>query len=151
MDMKYTKERIEEAAKVSNSIAGVMRELGINKPSGGTYNHISRRLREWEIDTTHFLGQGSRLGQTAPNRKPPGHFLTRLAAGSPRTEGRKLKRALLEVGRLDQCEDGRWCPSRPGPRLQVHHRDGDYHNNQESNLALLCPGCHDMADQELRK
>lgn len=28
--------------------------------------------------------------------------------------------------------------------LEIHHIDGDYTNNQESNLILLCPNCHAM-------
>ena len=26
--------------------------------------------------------------------------------------------------------------------LEVHHKDGDYTNNDENNLDLLCPNCH---------
>lgn len=26
--------------------------------------------------------------------------------------------------------------------LEVEHIDGDYRNNDESNLTLLCPNCH---------
>jgi hypothetical protein len=28
--------------------------------------------------------------------------------------------------------------------LQVHHIDGDYKNNKEENLQLLCPNCHSL-------
>jgi predicted HNH restriction endonuclease len=30
--------------------------------------------------------------------------------------------------------------------LEVHHIDGDYTNNEESNLDLLCPNCHSLTD-----
>jgi Zn finger protein HypA/HybF involved in hydrogenase expression len=30
--------------------------------------------------------------------------------------------------------------------LEVNHIDGDYTNNQESNLELLCPNCHSLTD-----
>ena len=30
--------------------------------------------------------------------------------------------------------------------LEVHHVDGDYTNNEESNLDLLCPNCHSLTD-----
>jgi len=37
--------------------------------------------------------------------------------------------------------------------LQLHHRDGDPHNNEEdcSNFALLCEPCHHKADAQWRK
>lgn len=143
MDMKYTRERVEAAAKVSDSIAGVMRELGIQKPSGGIYNHIGRRLREWDIDTSHFLGQGSRLGRIPPNKKPPEHFLCRKEGGG-RVEGRKLRRALIEIGRSYRCEsclnEGVWMDA---PMvLEVDHIDNDWRNNEADNLRFLCPNCH---------
>ena len=28
--------------------------------------------------------------------------------------------------------------------LEVHHEDGDYTNNSEDNLLLLCPNCHSL-------
>lgn len=30
--------------------------------------------------------------------------------------------------------------------LDVHHIDGNYLNNSESNLLLLCPNCHSLTD-----
>lgn len=28
--------------------------------------------------------------------------------------------------------------------LEIHHKDGDYRNNEESNLQVLCPNCHSL-------
>lgn len=30
--------------------------------------------------------------------------------------------------------------------LEVHHKDGNYKNNNEDNLELLCPNCHSLTD-----
>ena len=30
--------------------------------------------------------------------------------------------------------------------LEVHHKDGDYTNNKEENLQLLCPNCHSLTE-----
>lgn len=30
--------------------------------------------------------------------------------------------------------------------LEVHHKDGDYTNNKEENLQVLCPNCHAMTE-----
>ena len=30
--------------------------------------------------------------------------------------------------------------------LEVHHIDGDYRNNREENLQLLCPNCHSLTN-----
>ena len=42
------------------------------------------------------------------------------------------------------CKCG-WCevnPTTGNIPLEVHHIDGDYTNNNENNLELLCPNCH---------
>jgi hypothetical protein len=65
---RYTRERLEEAAAASRSIAEVVRRLGAEEV-GGTRAHIARRLRHYEIDISHFdsLAQRSR---PARNRRP---------------------------------------------------------------------------------
>ena len=30
--------------------------------------------------------------------------------------------------------------------LEIHHKDGDYSNNDEDNLELLCPNCHSLTE-----
>lgn len=30
--------------------------------------------------------------------------------------------------------------------LQIHHKDGNYANNNEENLQLLCPNCHSLTE-----
>ena len=30
--------------------------------------------------------------------------------------------------------------------LEVHHIDGNYKNNKEENLQLLCPNCHSLTE-----
>ena len=55
--IKWTKEQLEEAIRNSLSIAGVCRELGV-KPVGGNYKTIHFYIQKWELDTSHFTGQG---------------------------------------------------------------------------------------------
>lgn len=43
------------------------------------------------------------------------------------------------------CAECRWKKINPSINkspLQIHHIDGDAHNNKENNLILLCPNCH---------
>ena len=65
MSRKYTKELLEPLVEESTSIAQVIRKLGL-KQAGGTQAHVSRRIKEYELDTSHFLGQGANCG---PNKK----------------------------------------------------------------------------------
>ena len=66
---KYTREVLSEAVANSISVAGVLRYLEIPL-AGGTHAHISRKLKQLGIDTSHFK-------RVAPNRgKPSARRLT---------------------------------------------------------------------------
>lgn len=39
-------------------------------------------------------------------------------------------------------DGGRCTRCRSKGPLEVHHRDGDWRNNQSENLVVLCPPCH---------
>ena len=50
---KYTKELIEEACKTSYSYSEVLRKLG-RRADGGSYQVIKNKIREFNIDVSHF-------------------------------------------------------------------------------------------------
>ena len=68
---KYTRELLTEAVANSISIADVLRYLQI-PIAGGAHAHISRKLKHFGIDTSHFK-------RVAPNRE------SRARGGSLRT------------------------------------------------------------------
>lgn len=137
---KYTAELLGEAVQKSTSVAGVLRYLGLNQ-AGGTHTHISRRIKAFGIDTSHFVlvRNGAYKRRLAPDE-----ILVRRPLGSPRAKPHLLKRALREIGREYACagcrNHGDW-QSQP-LTLEVDHIDGDYHNNEARNLRFLCPNCH---------
>lgn len=48
-----------------------------------------------------------------------------------------------------KCEKCGWNEKNPYSNqvpLQIHHVDGNYKNNNEENLQLLCPNCHSLTD-----
>ena len=137
---KYTREMLTAAVRESTSIAGVLRHLGLRQ-AGGTHAHISRAIKSFELDTSHFVRH---QGGGHHRRLAPEALLVVLPPGSLRTKPHLLLRALLETGRDYACatclNPGQW----EGRRLvlQIDHRDGDFHNNLVENLRLLCPNCH---------
>lgn len=60
----------------------------------------------------------------------------------------KVKTKLLEEGYKDycceQCGLKEWL-NQPIP-LELHHKDGNRHNNTLDNFMLLCPNCHAQTD-----
>jgi Zn finger protein HypA/HybF involved in hydrogenase expression len=57
-----------------------------------------------------------------------------------------IRRYLIEKydGKCSQCGWSKTNPYTGKVPLEVHHKDGDYTNNDESNLDLLCPNCHSL-------
>lgn len=45
-----------------------------------------------------------------------------------------------------KCGWNKINPTTEKSPLEVHHKDGDYTNNNEDNLELLCPNCHSLTD-----
>ena len=46
--------------------------------------------------------------------------------------------------KCEKCGWGEINPYTETSPLEVHHKDGDYRNNKEENLELLCPNCHSL-------
>ena len=49
----------------------------------------------------------------------------------------------------NSCELCGWNKINPFTKtcpLEIHHIDGNYKNNQEENLQVLCPNCHSLTD-----
>jgi len=108
---KYTKELLEEAVKNCNTYADVARWFGV-KPVGGTINNLSKRIRKFNIDISHFLGKGSRKGMAATNKLTPEEILIVLEDEfSLRQKPSLLRRALIEIGveyKCSNCEIFEW-------------------------------------------
>lgn len=56
LKMKYSKDLLESIVKDCYSIADVLRKLSL-KQAGGNQAHIGCRLKEFNIDTSHFFRQ----------------------------------------------------------------------------------------------
>ena len=57
-----------------------------------------------------------------------------------------IRRYMLEKAG-HRCERCGWCEVHPvtgKSPLEVHHKDGNYLNNSEDNLEVLCPNCHSL-------
>ena len=142
MTTKYTEERLSEAVANSQSIAGVLRFLGL-KQAGGTQAYISRRIKEYGIITEHFTGQASNRGKPSLKRKTADQILIVLPEGSRRPKLSQLKRAMKESGLQEVCSCGIIDTWNGKPIvLEVDHIDGDWLNNNLDNLRFICPNCH---------
>ncbi len=144
---KYTAELLAEAAANSLSIADVLRYLNV-KWTGGSHAHISRRLKHFGIDISHFRRIAPNKGKQSPRRRFPEEVLVMMPPGSPRQKPPTLRRALRESGvpyRCAGCKMGGTWLGRP-LTLHIDHVNGNWLDNRIENLRFLCPNCHSQTD-----
>ncbi|MFD7167885.1 HNH endonuclease signature motif containing protein [Streptomyces violascens] len=146
---RWTREVLEPVVAVSTSVCEVLRRLGI-EVVGGHQTNISRRIKAYGIDTSHFRppARSERTRNNRRRRTPEDILRENRLAHPSRTPNTLLKRALVEVGVTERCA---LCDLEPTWRgqplpLEVDHIDGDWRNNRMENLRFLCPNCHSTTD-----
>ena len=118
----------------SYSWAQVMRELEKNNYFSER-GELQQRVKENNIDVSHFTGQGWNKGnlnieaKLTENSIPNFHYDYLLN---------------IREHKCEKCGLTEWLGEKIP--LEVHHIDGNRRNNQESNLILLCPNCHSLTD-----
>ncbi|MFC9389016.1 HNH endonuclease [Streptomyces venezuelae] len=147
--VRWTREVLAEAVADSTSVYDVLRRLGVELV-GGQHAHISRRIKAFGIDTSHFTtSRWTEQMRHNQRRRQPEEILVQDTSTHPRRERSSiLRRAMLEVGVVERCAlcgtEAAWR-GEPLP-LEVDHSDGDWRNNRIENLRLLCPNCHSTTD-----
>lgn len=142
---KFSKEDYENAAKVSLSYAGMCRYLGL-APRGGNYATLKNKIKEFNIDTSHFTGQGWNVGLKFRPQKE--YTLEEILQKDFPYGSSKLKQRLLESGlkerKCEKCNNTEW--NGEPIALELHHINGDKNDNRIENLQILCPNCHAQTD-----
>ena len=146
---KWTRDVLEPVVARSTSVNEVLRRLGLD-PVGGHHTNISRRIKAYGLDTSHFtpVVRTERQRYNQRRRTAEEILVEDTSAHARRVPGSRLKRALREQGVEERCA---LCGIEPvwlGEALpiEVDHIDGNWRNNRIENLRLLCPNCHSTTD-----
>lgn len=145
MDRKsWTKIQLKEAVKNSYSYRQVLNKLNL-KPAGGNYVQVKKYIKRYGFDVSHFKGRGWNKGLSF--LFTPKIPLEKILVKGNDFQGYKLKNRLIREGlKQSRCEECGWSQKSSDGRLplELHHIDGDSHNNCLDNLQILCPNCHSL-------
>lgn len=137
--IKYSKELLQSIVKESRSYAQVLKKLGL-KQTGGSYSHISKKIKQYDIDTSHFKGQSWSKGKKFPFKYPIEDYLNnKKFIPSDRLKKRLIKENYFEH-KCYHCGMTEWLGQHIP--IELHHKDHDHANNNLDNLEILCPNCH---------
>lgn len=150
MKNKYTKEQLENVVKDSRSLREVLIKVGL-VGKGGNYEILKARLKDFEIDISHFTGSAWRKNNSYPTEKKKLEEIlinnSKYKSGSP-YQSNAVKRLLFKNNiKKKQCENcliENWLEKKI--IFELHHKDGDKYNNELSNLQILCPNCHSITN-----
>lgn len=143
MKREYSKEELEIVVKENYSKAECLRKLGL-RPVGANYKWFDKTVTKFNLDKSHFTGQGWSFGNSLgiSNRSKPLSEI--LVVDSSFTSSNSLKKRLIKEGikerKCEKCLNIEWN-GLPIP-LELEHCNGINTDNRIENLLLLCPNCH---------
>lgn len=144
MRIKYTKELIENICRESSSYRQCLNKLGL-KEAGGNYACIKKKIKEYNIDISHFHHQAWNKGKKNESRKRP---IEDYLSNKYSIQSFRLKKRLIDENMFEhkcyRCNQSTWLDN-PIP-IELHHVNGNSNDNSLSNLELLCPNCHALTD-----
>ena len=141
MNKKYTKEMLEPIVKESFSVADVCRKLQI-KPATGSQSNLSKRIQEYDLDTSHFTGQGWNKGKTFVKYPIEDYLSNERFVKSSQLLKRLIKEG-YKTHKCERCQLTKWLEEKIP--LELHHVNKNHEDNNLENLQILCSNCHSLA------
>lgn len=133
-----------EIIKYSQSYSDVLRSLNL-KTSGGNTTTLKERIKQEEIDVSHFsiyiLGNRENRTEQSVEYVFVENSTYKNNVG---LKNKIIKYNLLEYKCIECGNKGEWNGKKL--ILQVHHKNGKHDDHRIENLEFLCPNCHTQTD-----
>lgn len=140
---RWEKEKFIEAVKNSETISGVLQELGLFV-SSGNYRTFYKYKNLWQVDTSHFIGYNSKNKTFNRERIPTEQILVENSFYSKCSLRKRIIKENIIEYKCAICGIISWLDNPLS--LNLDHINGDNTDNRIENLRFLCPNCHTQTE-----
>ena len=141
---RWTTDQLKRFTRNSFSYRQVLIKLGLRE-AGGNYDQLKKYIKELNLDVSHFKGRGWNAGLQGIGK--PIIPLEKILTTESYFQSYKLKNRLFSANlKPKHCENCKWARKTTDGYLplELHHINGDRHDNRIENLEILCPNCHSL-------
>lgn len=138
----WSKERLENAIKISTSYSETLRNLEI-PTQGNNADTLKKYIEEYNLDISHFTFDKSKDFSNLKYIPASEYLGTDKYIATSKLKLKLLKEGLKE-NKCECCGITEWN-GKPLV-MQLHHIDGNNSNNSLDNLQMLCPNCHSQTE-----
>ncbi|UWF79065.1 MAG: NinG protein [Bacteriophage sp.] len=141
--MNISKDELNELVTNSISYSEVLRKMGYHEMGGGPWNSLKKKIKMFNIDTSHFKGKSHGTSNTIKY-----DIDAVLVKNSPYVNLGSLKKRLIKEKNFEYkcaiCGIDSW-QNKP-ISLHLDHINGINNDHRIENLRFLCPNCHSQTD-----
>lgn len=144
----YTPTELQKLLDESDSYADLLRKLGMSE-HGGNRTTLRKIIDKYDLDLTKIRENRNKqnlntLDNIHKKKKPLNEILKKDVSYKSNTLIKRLFEEGYKERKCEKCGITEWMGKEI--TFQLHHKDGDHHNNELENLEVLCPNCHSQTD-----
>ena len=142
MKREYAIDKLVENADKCANMLELCHRMGISNVGGEDYREVRNLAKELGIELKFSFEKKNKKQKAI--RLPYEKILVKGGITSTTNLKKIILRENLKEYKCEKCGIKEW-QGQP-ISLQIHHINGDHHDNRIENLQFLCPNCHSQTD-----